>query len=224
MWIAKIRLKHKDCPITTRCEMFNIPVLSYPMGWYEERGVKYATTICFFETTNKEAKLRFLEDVKNDKRITNLDISGDVFIYEIKLTKGAQHLMLYYEKKLLFPKPVVNSPDGNEYWEVASWKKEDIQIFINQLKKSMNVCQVLNINQTKLSEFYFPNVMPNISKEQKNALKIAYNNNYYSYPRKISIENLAKLAKKSTSTFQEHLRKAEIKIMPNFIANYLIKK
>ena len=66
--------------------------------------------------------------------------------------------------------------------------------------------------------------MPNISKEQKNALKIAYNNNYYSYPRKISIENLAKLAKKSTSTFQEHLRKAEIKIMPNFIANYLIKK
>ena len=88
----------------------------------------------------------------------------------------------------------------------------------------MDVCQVININQTKLSEFYFPNVMPNLSEEQKNALKTAYNNDYYTYPRKINIEQLAKISKKSTSTFQEHLRKAEIKIMPNFIANYLIKK
>ncbi len=55
------------------------------------------------------------------------------------------------------------------------------------------------------------------------AKKPAYANNYYSYPRKISIEELAKIDKKATSTFQEHLRKAEIKILPNFIASYLIK-
>src|SRR3989338_5138925 len=224
MWLCKLKLRHSDCLITSRAEKYNVPVLSYPMGWYDQREIKYSTTICFFESVDKDAKHNLLEDLKKDKRITNLEISGDVFVYQIKLGKHGQHVMLYYERKLFFPKPVINSPDGFEYWEIGSWNKDDITNFIKHLKKNMDVCEVLFINQTKLSELYFPNVMPNLSEEQKNSLKMAYANNYYTYPRKIKIEELAKLAKKSTSTFQEHLRKAEIKIMPNFIENYLVKK
>ncbi len=224
MWIAKLKLKHKDCPITTRCKKFNVPVYSYPLGWYKEKNYKYATTLCFFESPNKDSKQKFLDELSKDNRIKNLEISSDTFIYEIKLSEGGQHVMLYYEAKLLFPKPVINSPDGNEYWEVASWKKEDISNFIKHLKKNMDVCQVISISQTKLSEIYFPNIAPNLSEEQKKALKIAYANNYYSYPRKITIEKMAKIAKKGTSTFQEHLRKAEIKILPHFISNYLKKE
>jgi predicted DNA binding protein len=46
------------------------------------------------------------------------------------------------------------------------------------------------------------------------AMELAIKNGYYHSPRNISVEQLAKLAKLSFSTFQVHLRKAEEKLIP----------
>ena len=89
--------------------------------------------------------------------------------------------------------------------------------FIKELKSHMDICEILRMENSPLTDVYFPNVMPKISKGQKAALEIAYRNGYYSYPRKITLEQLAKIAKIGTSTFQEHLRKAELKLLPVII-------
>ena len=81
----------------------------------------------------------------------------------------------------------------------------------------MDICEILKMENSPLTDVYFPNVMPKLSKHQKTALEIAYNNGYYSYPRKITLEQLAKIAKVGISTFQEHLRKAELKLLPVII-------
>ncbi len=221
MWIVKLKLNHKDCPIVSRCQKFHLIVLSYPSNWYETRGIKYATTTCFFQNSNEELNKKFLKELKKDKRITQLEISDNLFTYEIRLDKHGEHVMLYYNKNIIFVKPTVNHFDGHEYWEVASWKKEELERFMLQLEKHMDIFEVLKMRKTKLNDVYFPGLMPNLSKSQKNALEIAYQNNYYAYPRKITLEKLAKIAKISVSTYQEHLRKAEIKLLPIIIKNQL---
>jgi len=224
MWITKLQLRHEDCPIVTRCQKFKLIVFSYPSTWYEEKGKKLATTTCFFQSNDEDKKKKFINDLKSDRRITNIEVSGDVFTYEIKLANDGEHVMLYHTRNIIFVKPVVNHFDGHEYWEVASWKREEIEKFIQSLKKHMNTCKILKMENSPLTDVYFPNVMPKISINQKKALELAYAHGYYSYPRKISLEKLAKIAKVGVSTFQEHLRKAELKLLPVIIEYQIQKK
>jgi len=216
MWMTKLRLKHKDCPIVNRCEQFKLLVYSYPSHWYEKKGKKFATTTCYFSSPDEQNK-RFLFDLKKDKRITHLEISNDIFTYEIDLGRKGEHVMLYRNQQIFFVKPTINHFDGHEYWEVASWKKEELQKFIAMLRKHMDICEILQLKQAPLTDIYFPNVMPSISKSQKKALELAHLHGYYSYPRKITLEKLAKLSKIGISTFQEHLRKAELRLLPVLI-------
>lgn len=221
MWITKLQLRHEDCPIVTRCQKFHLIVFSYPSIWYTKKGHKFATTTCYFQTSNEEQKKKFIMDLRADKRITNLEISGDIFTYEINLGKEGEHVMLYHSKEIFFVKPVANHYDGHEYWEVASWKKEELQTFIASLKKHMGVCKIMKIEKSPLKDLYFPNVMPQLSQSQKKAIELAYLCGYYQYPRKITLTKLAKEAKVGVSTFQEHLRKAELKLLPVIIQQQL---
>jgi predicted DNA binding protein len=217
MWITKLQLQHNDCPIVSRCKKYNLLVFSYPSTWYKKNNNKLATTTCYFQSENKNKKELFIKDLKADKRITNLEVSKDIFTYEINLKKQGEHVMLYHTKEIFFIKPTINHFDGYEYWEVASWTKETLQSFIKELKNHMNICNIQKIEKSPLTDIYFPNIMPKISIKQKQALGLAYLHGYYSYPRKVTLEKLAKLAKIGTSTFQEHLRKAEIKLLPVII-------
>ena len=217
MWVTRLKLRHDDCPVVPRCKKYHVIVLSYPSSWYEKNGNKFATTTCFFQSGEEKDRKKLLKAVKADKRITNLEISGDIFTYEINLGKKGQHVMLYHTKNIFFVKPVVNHFDGHEYWEVAAWKKPELQKFINALAKSMDSCNILKMENTKLTDVYFPNVMPKLSKQQRKAVDLAYIHGYYSYPRKITLEKLAKMSKVKISTFQEHLRKAELKLLPAII-------
>lgn len=221
MWITKLKLRHEDCPIVTRCQKFKMVVLSYPSTWYTLKDYKYATTTCYFQSQDESKKKKFIADLKADKRITNLESSGDLFTYEIKLGKEGEHVMLYHSKQIFFVKPVMNHYDGHEYWEVASWKKEELQKFIKALEGHMDVCTIMKIEKSPLTDVYFPNVMPKLSKNQKKALALAYKNGYYMYPRHVTLEQLAKIAKVGISTFQEHLRKAELKLLPVIIEQEL---
>lgn len=217
MWTAKLKLNHKDCPIVTRCQKFNLIVLSYPSSWYRHNKRKYATTTCYFQSTDENTKKKFIKELKSDKRITNLETAGDIFTYEINLGKKGEHVMLYYTRQIFFIKPTINHFDGHEYWEIASWSKEVLQEFIKSLRTHMDICIMLKIEKIPLANIYFPNVMPRLSPSQKKAIELAFKEGYYSYPRKITLEQLANISKLGTSTFQEHLRKAEIKLLPVMI-------
>lgn len=223
MWTTKLQLKHRDCPIVNRCVKFNLIVLSYPSTWYEQNGKKFATTTCYFQSNDEAKKKKFIDDLRADKRISHLEISGDIFTYEINLGKEGEHVMLYHTKQIFFVKPAINHYDGHEYWEIASWKREEVEKFIKSLKSHMDVCNIMKLQNSPLTDIYFPNVMPKLSKSQKNALELAYFNGYYSYPRKTTLEKLAKIAKIGISTFQEHLRKAELKLLP-VIIEYQMKQ
>ncbi len=73
------------------------------------------------------------------------------------------------------------------------------------------------LKEEKLSDVYIPNIMQHLTPKQKQATEIAYENGYYEYPKKIELRALAKKMNVSLPTFQEHLKKAENKMIPALI-------
>ena len=63
-------------------------------------------------------------------------------------------------------------------------------------------------------------MQPKLTNKQKQAMNLAIKHRYYDYPRKIDVQELAKLSKLSFSTFHAHLRKAEQKLLPYFFDRY----
>ena len=216
MWILKLKLMHKDCHIVPRCEKFKVNSYAYPTSNYAKNRRKRVTAIHFLEGEEKNKKA-FLRDLKKDKRVKKLESSGNIYSYEVDLGKAGEHVQLYHSPEIAFVTPVINSKDGFEYWNVAAYNKTALMKFVKSLKKHMDYFELLKFQDEKLKEVYFPNVLPELSLNQRKAIILAYQRGYYTYPKKTDLRKLAKEAKVSVATFQEHLRKAEIKLLPFII-------
>ncbi len=73
---------------------------------------------------------------------------------------------------------------------------------------------MLSIKEKDFTDIFIPHIMPKITDKQKEAIELAIENGYYGFPRKTDLEKLSKIMKISRVTFQEHLRKAESKLVP----------
>jgi len=56
--------------------------------------------------------------------------------------------------------------------------------------------------------------MPPLTEKQKRAFELAIEQGYYDIPKRTDLKKLSKLMKVSLATFQEHLKRAEAKIIP----------
>ena len=56
-----------------------------------------------------------------------------------------------------------------------------------------------------------------LTEKQARSLRIARAMGYYSWPRKVGLEEMAKAAETSRRAFQENLRKAEAKVIPGML-------
>ncbi|MBU4308724.1 MAG: helix-turn-helix domain-containing protein [Nanoarchaeota archaeon] len=224
MWILKIKVMHKDCPIVPLCKKFNVTTYAFPAGAsggiFKKNGKNYLTAFHFISGEEKNKKL-FFENLKKDKRIEKLEIQGNRFSYLLNLTKKEEQVQLYYDSQLIFLKPVINSSEGFEYWEVGSWSREALTDFMNKVKKHMDYFELLKLGKSEFSDLYFPMILPKLSEKQKKAIELANKRGYYFYPRKVELKDLAKEMGISIPTFQEHIRKAEIKLLPFIIEQSL---
>jgi hypothetical protein len=59
--------------------------------------------------------------------------------------------------------------------------------------------------------------LPDLSPKQREAIELAYKNGYYKYPKQTDLDKLSKIMGVGKSTFQEHLKKAEGKLLPYLI-------
>jgi predicted DNA binding protein len=221
MWIARFKLYHNDCPAVNTCVSQGVDVTSYPLGFNSEDGNTYVTTLCKILAPDAK-KDDYISQFRKDPNITNIDINGDFFAYQYRLEpEDGEHVQLYTNPKMFFVKPTLNSKDRHEYWELASWDKSTLTRFSDEVTSHMDYAEILGISKKTLYDFYAQIATPKLSKGQKDALRLAYNHDYYSFPRKTGLDDLAKRAGLSVSTFQEHLRKAENKLMPTLAARAL---
>ncbi len=214
MWIAKIKLKH-DCIIGTRCIKFNVMDTGISFNIYQEKGITYSPQIHTVHGDEESIK-KFLKDLKKDKRVKALEIEGNSFFcIEVRKEKVPS---TFKTEKLIFVKPVFVDNKGYETWEIASWRKDILREFISNVKEEIKDTEILKIQQTKLTDVYYPHLMPKLTPNQKRAIELAFENGFYDFPKRINMEKLAEIMKVSTPTFCEHIKKAEKKLMPDIIS------
>jgi predicted DNA binding protein len=212
MWILKMKFWHEGSTVIPLAQKYNVTVLAFPLNRYEKDGDVFITSGHILQGREKDKKA-YIEEIVKNPRYEHLEYEGTFVVYTTRAKKGATHLQMYLSPELIFVKPIIIKPDGFEYLEVAALNKKVLMDFLEIAQKRVKI-ELQKISQEPIRDLYVPHIMPDMTGQQRKAIMLAYSNGFYDFPKKTNIQNLAKLMKCSPSTFQEHLRKAEEKLVP----------
>ena len=119
----------------------------------------------------------------------------------------------------LYQPPTVHR-HGWEHYTVIAFEERAIQAVYEDLESDREI-EVLS--KTGLEETQIPHTMlapvdqlfDGVTDRQLDALQLALDNGYYEQPRQTSVNDLAAHTSVARSTYEEHLRKAENKLIKN---------
>jgi len=228
MWVAKLKVFDEDNIYSTKTRKFNVNMYYYLINHYIEKNY------CFFIAVgllkgDEENKKSFFKALQKEKKksktkryVVKLEIKEDFFICITAQHKNVElerYVHTYYNPKFIFIKPAIIYSNGWEEAEIACIDRKDLQKIIKIGEKKYNL-ELLTFKKMKIFDIGILSILPKLTKKQKNALELAEKKGYYEYPRKVKLEQLAKLSRLSLSTYQAHLRKAEKKLLPFIIKKY----
>lgn len=215
MWNLKFKVKNTDVVYTPLTEKYKVVDYMYPVDKYKKGNKIFILSIHALEGNEKEVK-KFARDLKKHKKVIEFEN------YENKITaliaEEEKFYELLYNPELYIPSPVLIK-NGYEFWNIASFDRKILEQLISEIEKwdkKLHDFELLYLKKGNLKEIYFPKILPILPEKQKQAFELAINNGYYKFPRKINLIKLAEMSGVSIQTFQEHLRKAEAKLLPFF--------
>ncbi len=111
---------------------------------------------------------------------------------------------------------------GWEYFNVIAFRHEDLQKLLQSLEDKGFKVEVLRKSLFKgflvnSSAVNVDAVFSVLTQKQIDALLTSYDHGYYKLPRESSLTTIAKNRRIARTTFEEHLRKAENKLVTNLI-------
>jgi predicted DNA binding protein len=150
---------------------------------------------------------KLISEIKKDKKVKKLKIKGNQLT---ALVEEKDMVAVNFDKSFFFIKPVIMK-DGYEYWEIGCWERKKLMDFYNKTERFSEV-KLLKLKQ-EFPSFFLQQAVPKLTEKQREAFEFAKEKGYYEYPKKISIQDLAKIKNIPRTTFQSHLKKAENKIL-----------
>ncbi|WP_117594359.1 helix-turn-helix domain-containing protein [Haloprofundus halophilus] len=125
----------------------------------------------------------------------------------------------FEEHNCLYQSPTIYR-QGWEHYTVVAFDSEDIRDLLGDLRADR---EIELLSKTSISETQIPHSMlapanqlfENLTDRQLAALQLALESGYYEQPRKTSLRELAGKTAVARSTYEEHLRKAENKLLTN---------
>jgi len=209
MWVAKIKFEGGNTILSSRCKKFKVAASGYPISTYVYDDKISVYVAYFIFASDKKINL-FLNDLKKDKRVVYTEKSGNFILCQIN--EPIEHLAAY-KQTIIHLEPVIANDKGAQMWTIGSWNKEELMEFLDIVETKQNG-KLISIKNQKLGTFSLISMNPNLTESQRICLEFATEKGYYNYPRKIDVKELAKQKKISYTTFHEHLRKAEQKMLP----------
>ncbi|MFX0013283.1 MAG: helix-turn-helix domain-containing protein [Candidatus Hermodarchaeota archaeon] len=108
---------------------------------------------------------------------------------------------------------------------------DDLKTISDELKKKdpsalveiLTIAPIKEIDNPKLHPLYLDELRTDLTYKQLQVITKAYDQGYYELPRNVSIDSLSDEMAIKPRTFQEHLRKAERKIMKKIIPVLTLK-
>jgi len=125
----------------------------------------------------------------------------------------------FEEYNCLYQPPTIHR-QGWEHYSVIAFDEADVRALIRDLESDRDI-DVLS--KTAITEQQIPHSMlapvdqlfEDLTDRQLAALRLALESGYYEQPRKTSLRDLAEQTSVARSTYEEHLRKAENKLLTN---------
>jgi hypothetical protein len=214
MWVARVQARADKMLIGGIAARHGVTVTGYPISSYPRDGSIYSVVagVVFGEPDAKKGFLKDLGSVKG--RVLRFEKHGDFFIALLKEPRWAA--AAFYNPFIVFIRPAVIRPDGIGTYELGSWDRKELERFVQALK-SYRFATLSRITYEDVTNIAFTNLLPELSTNQKHALELAVRHGYYDYPRRIGLMELARFMRTSLSTYREHLRRAEKKVMPKLV-------
>lgn len=208
MWIGEFKARHENSVLLELTKGVDGRIASYYLNAFTERGKNYVFRVALCSGRDKE-KLK--ESISKDPRTRILGIEGDQVFFAVEAKSMFHQLVL--DHRVFMAKPIVLEK-GWEYWTVASWRKKDLTDLyerINSLEGEAHA-EIISISKKPLNLF-LPNALESLTGRQKDTLEAAFKGGYYEFPRKASLEQISSKKGVPRTTFQNHLRKAEKKVI-----------
>ncbi|WP_247009604.1 helix-turn-helix domain-containing protein [Halorientalis litorea] len=125
----------------------------------------------------------------------------------------------FEEHNCLYQSPTIYR-QGWEHYTVVAFDGDDIRELLGDLRSDR---EIELLSKTSISETQIPHSMlapasqlfENLTDRQLAALQLALERGYYEQPRKTSLRDLTEQTAVARSTYEEHLRKAENKLLTN---------
>ncbi len=210
MWVLKLNLKCEGQFMGTLAKKHSVSLSGYPLSFQRKKSCLHLLSfgIIFGDDNHKKA---FLEDIGSRKECVSLEHNNDFFV---SITKQPLFTQPLYHPLIFRPSPVIIHKDGFHIWELASFERKLLENVIQFAKKKIGarIVSFKNKNIKQISFTSFPN---ELTSQQKKAMELAIHQGYYEFPKKVTMESLAKEMKVSYSTYQAHLKKAESRIIPS---------
>ena len=150
----------------------------------------------------------------------SVDESGLHVVTQSCLCSLEDSIIERFEKyNTLYQPPTVHR-QGWEHYSVIAFDESNVRALLQDLEGDRDV-DVLS--KTTITEQQIPHSMlapvdqlfEDVTDRQMAALRLALESGYYEQPRKTSLRALAEQTAVARSTYEEHLRKAENKILTN---------
>ena len=215
MWKLKLKVFDEEGLFASLAMKYQISIHGYMLNYSFSKNNFYFNLTIHIDG-DKLIRDKFFKDLKASKKVDKIENQGKFFICRLKLSKSEERERkpsLFYNPLLIQLKPFIITPDGWEELEFASFDRKYLEEIIKISEKKYNL-KLSYIKEEKIENIGILNILPKLTKKQDKAVYSAINEGYYEYPRKIDVKNLASKAGVSFSTFQEHLRKAENKLIP----------
>jgi predicted DNA binding protein len=109
---------------------------------------------------------------------------------------------------------------GWEHYTVTAFDDRDVRQLLSDLDRDRDI-EVLSTTATETRRVphtlftSMDSLFAGLTDRQLEALRIAVDNGYFEQPRQVSIEELASRTSVARSTYEEHLRKAQNKLIAN---------
>lgn len=218
MWTIKFKLKDPEDIYSPLCVKHQVEFFASTYAAFVENDSIHVPAGGILFGTKLNIK-KFVTDLKKDKRVWQIERNHDfIFVHAIWPTSRERRLeiKIFYNPKYIRFKPIHVSSDGWEYWQVSCHDQQELKK-LSEVAKKYYRGQVFSFREESPKDIAKSPIYPELTAKQLEAIRLAHKEGYYDYPHGLTIQQLAKQANKSYATLQEHLRKAESKIIEYFL-------
>lgn len=114
---------------------------------------------------------------------------------------------------------------GWEWYRCVAFTEKDLKALFNDLDRNcdLEITSMNTVEQGSVRDTFVisaSNIVGDLTGNQTEALLLALNNGYYAVPKKATTKDIASMLGLPRTTFEEHLRKAESKVLQS-VAPYV---